>query len=224
MVLRRLELTGDEVVLDAGCGTGRVTERLLEQLPNGRIVALDRSPAMAALARRRLPADRVSVVVADLAAPLPVRDGSLDAIVSTATFHWVPDHAELFGRLARALRPGGQLVAQCGGAGNLASVTRVVAAIGHGWTGSRTYATPEETVPRLAAAGFVGIRCWLNAETTTFESREALAAFLRTVVLWPHLERLPPGEHDRFVDLVVDRVPGRVLDYVRLNILARQRP
>lgn len=221
-VLDRLGLAGDELVLDAGCGTGRVTERLLERLPRGHVIALDRSPAMAVLARRRLPSHRAGVMVADLAAPLPIGDARLDAVVSTATFHWVPDHGALFARLARILRPGGQLVAQCGGPGNIASVTDLLGGIGDAWRGPWTYATPAETEQRLAAAGFTGIECWLNDETTHFASSEALEAFLETVVLWPYLERLPEAEREAFIDLVVGRLPGPTLDYVRLNIVARR--
>lgn len=222
-VLERLDLAGGEVVLDAGCGTGRVTEALLGRLPAGRVVALDRSPAMVVLARRRLPPDRVSVVVADLSAPLPLRAGSLGAVVSTATFHWVPDHDALFRELSRVLRPGGQLVVQCGGRGNLGSVRGMLAEAGNGaWRGPWNYATAEATSARLEAAGFAGVRCWLNDEQTTFASREALGAFLRTVVLWPYLERLPEAEHESFVERVLDRLPDLVLDYVRLNMVARR--
>ena len=117
-VLDRLPLTGDERVLDAGCGTGRVTEVLAERLPNGHVVALDGSAAMVDEARDRLArfGDRVSYVVADLGSPIPL-DEPVDAILSTATFHWVPDHDALFANLAAVLRHGGWLVAQCGGVG-----------------------------------------------------------------------------------------------------------
>ena len=122
-VLDRLPLDGDERVLDAGCGSGRVTELLAARLPRGRVVALDGSPSMIEAARARLApfGDRIEYVVADLGRPLPI-DGTVDAILSTATFHWVPDHAALFANLAAVLRPGGRLVAQCGGAGNIATV------------------------------------------------------------------------------------------------------
>ena len=115
-VLERLTLEGDERVLDAGCGSGRVTELLANRLPDGRVVALDGSPSMIDAARERLApfGDRIEYVVADLGAPLPI-DGTVDAILSTATFHWVPDHDALFRNLAAVLRPGGRLVAQCGG-------------------------------------------------------------------------------------------------------------
>lgn len=222
-VLDRLELRGDERVLDAGCGTGRVTERLAERLPTGQVVALDASPAMIAEARRRLArfGDRVRYLVADLGRPIPLAQ-PVDAVLSTATFHWVPDHDALFRNLAAVLRPGGRLVAQCGGTGNIASVQAALATIGDGWLGPAHFETPEATEARLAAAGFVDIRCWLTEESVGFADRDALETYLRTVILGAHLERLPPEEHDGFVRAVADRLPTLAIDYVRLNIVARR--
>jgi trans-aconitate 2-methyltransferase len=223
VVVGRLPLRGDETVLDAGCGSGRVTELLLERLPNGRVVALDGSPSMIDQARVRLArfGDRVEYVVADLGDPLPL-SGPLDAILSTATFHWVPDHDALFRNLAAVLRPGGRLMAQCGGAGNIASVRRVLAATGDGWLGASHFETPEATTERLAAAGFEDVECWLAEEPTDFAPGEPLETYLRTVILGAHLERLPEGERDAFVRLVAERLPAPRIDYVRLNILARR--
>lgn len=220
-VLDHLELRGDERVLDAGCGTGRVTERLAERLPAGQVVALDASPAMIAEARRRLArfGDRVRYLVADLGRPIPL-DEPVDAVLSTATFHWVPDHDALFRNLAAVLRPGGRFVAQCGGAGNIARVQAALATIGDGWLGPAHFETPEATEARLAAAGFVDIRCWLTEEIVGFADRDALETYLRTVILGAHLERLPPTEHDGFVRAVADRLPTLSIDYVRLNIVA----
>jgi trans-aconitate 2-methyltransferase len=222
-VVDRLPLRGDETVLDAGCGSGRVTELLLERLPNGRVVALDGSPSMIDQARVRLArfGDRVEFVVADLGDPLPL-SGPLDAILSTATFHWVPDHDALFRNLAAVLRPGGRLVAQCGGAGNIASVRGVLATIGDGWLGASHFETPEATTERLAAAGFEDVECWLAEEPTDFAPGEPLETYLRTVILGAHLARLPEGERDAFVRLVAERLPAPRIDYVRLNILARR--
>jgi trans-aconitate 2-methyltransferase len=222
-VLDRLPLEGDERVLDAGCGSGRVTEMLLERLPRGAVVALDASAAMLDEARRRLAghAGRVEFVQADLARPLPV-DPPADAILSTATFHWVLDHDALFRNLAAVIRPGGRLVAQCGGAGNVASLKRVLAGIGDGWQGDYKFATPAETIERLLASGFVDVEAWLTNEPTRFEPGPPFEAFLETVCLRQQLERLAAAERPAFVRAVAERMPGAELDYVRLNIVARR--
>jgi trans-aconitate 2-methyltransferase len=222
-VLDRLPLAGDERVLDAGCGSGRVTEQLLERLQHGRVVALDGSPSMIEAARERLArfGDRVEYVVADLGRPLPI-EGAVDAVLSTATFHWVSDHDALFRNLAAVLRPGGWLVAQCGGVGNIARVQRVLAGIGDGWLGPVHFETVLATATRLDAAGFVGIECWLSDEPTRFEPGEPYETYLRTVVLGAHLDRLPKDEHDAFVRAVADGIGEPMIDYVRLNIVARR--
>jgi trans-aconitate 2-methyltransferase len=222
-VLERLPLEGDERVLDAGCGSGRVTELLATRLPRGHVIALDGSPAMIATARDRLAGfgDRIEYVVADLGLPLPIEE-PVDAILSTATFHWVPDHDALFANLAAVLRPGGWLVAQCGGVGNIASVERVLRTMGDGWLGPAHFETPMATTRRLDAAGFVDIECWLQDEPTWFEPGEPFETYLRTVILGAALERLAPAEHDAFVHEVAARLPEPLIDYVRLNIVARR--
>ena len=220
-VLDRLPLAGDETVLDAGCGSGRVTERLAERLPRGRVIALDGSPAMIAEARRRLDrfGARIEYVVADLGRPLPI-ERPVDAILSTATFHWVPDHDALFRNLAAVTRPGGMLVAQCGGVGNIASVQRVLGRVGDGWLGPAHFEMPEATRERLLAAGFVDVETWLHPEPTPLPPGEPLETFLATVVLGAHLERLPAEERAGFVHEVASRLPAPEIDYVRLNITA----
>lgn len=222
-VLERLPLAGDELVMDAGCGTGRVTEQLAERLPNGHVVALDGSPAMIDAAQARLArfGDRVRYVVADLGQPLPI-DGDVDAVLSTATFHWVPDHDAQFRNLAAVTRPGGRLVAQCGGFGNISRIKRAVASIGDGWLGPAHYETVEATERRLAAAGYVDIACWLTEEPTRFDPGEPFEAYLRTVALGPQVERLPEGERDDFIHEVAERIGEPLVDYVRLNISARR--
>jgi len=223
-VLDRLPLSGDERVLDAGCGSGRVTEALLERLPRGRVVALDASPAMLEEARRRLArfGDRVEFVEADLGLPLPV-EGTVDAVLSTATFHWVPDHDALFRNLAAVIRPGGRLVAQCGGAGNVEGLRRIARTVGDGFDPPRNFATPLATAARLEAAGFGHVEVWLSDAPTRLEPGEPLETFLETVCLREHVARLAPEERSAFVREVARRMPEPVLDYVRLNILAIRR-
>jgi trans-aconitate 2-methyltransferase len=228
VVLDRLPLRGDERVLDAGCGSGRVTEQLLERLPDGQVVALDGSSAMIDEARRRLgPDPRVTFVVADLLAPLPV-EPPVDAILSTATFHWIADHDRLFRNLAAVLRPGGRLVAQCGGGDNIATVLAAVDEVAEdfglvrGWHGSKFFATPEDTAERLTSAGFVDVRTWLNPEPTPLEPGEQLETFLATVILREHLPLIPAADRPRFVHAVAEHLPRPEIDYVRLNMTARR--
>ena len=222
-VLDRLKLDGGDAVMDAGCGSGRVTELVAERFTAARIVALDGSPSMIDQARGRLErfGDRVTFVLADLMHPLPVEE-PVDAIFSTATFHWIPDHDALFANLGGAMRPGARLVAQCGGAGNLGSVVRVLDELGADTFTGKVFATPEETEARLRRAGFDEIESWLHAEPTPFESLGALETFLRTVVLGDHVHGMSEDEASAFTHAVASRLPGLELDYVRLNIGAKR--
>jgi trans-aconitate 2-methyltransferase len=225
-VLDRLELRGEERVLDAGCGAGRVTAELVERFPHAHVIAVDGSEAMVSRTQELL-GGRVEAFAADLV-ELELTE-PVDAILSTAVFHWIPDHAKLFARLFECLRPGGQLEAQCGGAGNIAELHAVVdevctqAPYGQhfaGWRGPWRFATPEQTEPLLEAAGFSPVKCWLERKVLRSDEPEA---FLRAVSLGTHLERLPEELRDPFVAAVAERMGSPLeLHYVRLNISARR--
>lgn len=227
-VLDRLALEGHETVLDAGCGSGRVTRLLLERLPRGRVIAVDAAPSMVARARGAL-GDRAEVIEVGL---LDLElDRAVDAVFSNAVFHWIPDHPRLFARLHAALRPGGRLVAQCGGEGNVArfhEVAREVAAhepyAEHldGWEGPWNFASAHDTAQRLAGAGFGEVETWL--EPWPVQPAEPLA-FVTTVCLGAHLDALPEALREGYARAVVERCGDPVeLDYVRLNIHARRQP
>ena len=220
MVVDRLELRGEERVLDAGCGTGRVTAMLSERLPSGKIVALDGSESMITLARERLGVERVEFLVADLQRPLAV-DPPVDAVLSTATFHWIPDHDALFANLATVMRPGAQLEAQCGGRGNIASVEAALRDMGESFEGRKHFAGPEDTRRRLESAGFTDIETWLQDEPTPLD-REDLEPYLATVALGDHVEGMDERERTAFAHEVAIRLPASAIDYVRLNITARR--
>jgi trans-aconitate 2-methyltransferase len=224
VLLDRLELSGDERVLDAGCGSGRVTLMLVERLPDGHVIAVDAAPAMVEHARATL-RGRASVVRADLTEL--VLGERVDVVFSSAVFHWISDHDQLFARLRAALRPGGRMVAQCGGEGNVERFHEAARAVAAGapyaqhlagWKGPWNFAGAAETADRLRRAGFTGVKTWLEPYPVVPEDPED---YLRTVCLGHHLGQLPPALRDGYLRAVRERADDE-LDYVRLNILARR--
>lgn len=225
--LERLEpLRGDEVLLDAGCGSGRVTVELVRRVPRGRVYGVDVAPSMVAHARASL-GDRAVILCQDLV-ELELSE-PVEVVFSNATFHWIDDHDRLFAALHRALRRGGRLLAQCGGAGNIASFLRVVDAVAceepfadalEGWTPPGHFATPSETATRLKAAGFVDVECWLEPKPVTLADPRP---FVKTVCLVRHLDALPQSLRGRFADAVLAAAGSPLtLEYVRLNMTARK--
>jgi trans-aconitate 2-methyltransferase len=224
--LTRLSLGGDEIVCDAGCGSGRVTVLLADLVPRGRVYAVDVAPSMAEHARQAL-GDRAIVFCQDLVElqlPEPV-----DAIFSNATFHWIHDHDALFAALHRTLKPGGQLVAQCGGLGNIDAFRTTADEVAAedryapyflGWQRPWNYATDTDAAERLERAGFGEVSCWLEPKSVTPEDPRA---FVQTVCLVRHLDPLPAELREPFIDEVLARVgEPLVLEYVRLNMTARR--
>jgi trans-aconitate 2-methyltransferase len=224
VLLDRLDLSGHETVLDAGCGSGKVTLMLLERLPRGRVIAVDQAPSMVEHTRETLNG-RARVLQSDLT-ELEL-DDQVDVVFSSAVFHWISDHNRLFERLFAAMRPGGRMVAQCGGEGNVArfhEAARAVAATAPyaeflaGWAGPWNFAGPIETAARLERAGFGAVETWLEDYPVSPEDPKD---YLRTVCLGYHLEQLPEELRDDYVRAVFER-SGDELDYVRLNINARR--
>jgi trans-aconitate 2-methyltransferase len=222
--LARTALRGDEVVVDAGCGSGRVTALLADLVPKGHVYGVDVAPSMAAHARAAL-GERATIFcqdLVDLELPEPV-----DLVFSNATFHWIPDHDALFAALHRALKPGGRLVAQCGGQGNIDAFRLTADDVAAeppfakyfaDWRRPWNYATAEESTARLERAGFTDVRCWLEPKSVQPSDPRS---FVQNVCLVRHLDPLPEALRGQFIDAVLER-GGQplVLDYVRLNLTA----
>ena len=235
-VLDSIELRGDECALDLGCGPGRLTAELLERLPRGRVIAVDASPSMIAIARRELDhfGARVTLIESDLLA-LQL-DPLADLAFSTAVFHWVLDHERLFRVIHRALRPGGRLVAQCGGGPNLERIRRRAdrlmgdahfAEFFRDWKSPWNYSSAEATAERLRAAGFVEVETGLEETPIPFDHADAFRQFARNVVVRPYLAAIgDEARREEFLDALVNQAagdaPAFTLDYWRLNMRARR--
>ena len=228
-VLERLDPQPGERVLDVGCGTGRLTAEVAARTVR-LVIGADRSATMTAQARaRRDP--RTAFVLADGQA-LPFGQ-AFDAVFSTATFHWIPDHARLFAALHGVLKPGGRLVAQCGGGPNLARLLDRAHALMESprfkpwfraWSDPWNFAGVDETRTRLREAGFTSVEVSLEPAPTTFADALAYADFISCVCVRHHVDALPAPERAPFVATLAEETaaddPPYTLDYWRLNIAA----
>jgi len=237
-VLRRLQalpLRGSEHILDAGCGSGRVTAELLKAYPQATVMAVDASRNMVNEARKSLAGFGSRAMVEQLDLLDLALEQTVDVIFSTAVFHWIQDHDRLFANLFRALRPGGLLLAQCGGGPNLKRLrdrTERMAALPEfapffqNWKKVWNYALPEVTAERLRKAGFTDVDTGLEQAPTTLVDEETFRAFCSTITLGPYIERLPSDLQDRFLDPIAREAakddPPFTLDYWRLNMQARR--
>jgi trans-aconitate 2-methyltransferase len=251
-VLVRLAARPGERILDLGCGTGRLTVELVTAMGDGHVVAVDQSASMLAEAAAldvweyrgphsiAAPAGQVPrppclvhFVRAD-GARLPFVD-AFDAILSTATFHWILDHDALFASIYRALEPGGRLVAQCGGGPNLRRLLDRADALARtpaferyfeGWTNPWEFADVPTTIMRLDRAGFTAIDVSLEEAPTSLPDGPSFKDFLACVCVRKHVARLPEADRPAFLDSLTEQAsaddPPFTLDYWRLNIFARK--
>jgi trans-aconitate 2-methyltransferase len=223
-VVRRLPLTGVRRVLDVCCGTGRDALLLLETHPGLTVVGVDASLAMLGASSERLAAyeDRVELLRLDLRDAEPLHQ-PCDAAMSVAGLHWLPDHERVFGWLAASLVPGARFSGEWGGHGNIARVSAVLAELGLSDGSAWNFPTAEVTKRRLENAGFADVQVELRPAPVTFASREELLGYLETVVLGRHAESRPADELADLAAQIADRLPGGVVDYVRLEVTARRR-
>lgn len=226
-VLQRLEPQPGELLLDLGCGPGRDVERLLTMRPGVQVVGVDGSAKMLAEFDRRFAGQpAVRSVRADLTEPLtPDRIGlsrPADGIFSVACFHWVQDHAALFRNVAALLRPGGRLVAECGGAGNVRRVSEAIAAVKGAEPEHWTFEDVDATLSNLECAGLVVDDVRLRPDPLLLSDRDELETYLAAVVLGKELALMPADGGRAYVSAVARRLAGGTIDYERLEIEAHR--
>ena len=222
-------------ILDAGCGSGRVTAELLRIFPTCHVTAVDGSANMVSEARKTLAEfkDRVDIRQADLL-ELAYTD-EFDVIFSTAVFHWIKDQDRLFANLYRALRRGGLLHAQCGGGPNLERLRSRIRGLAarpefspyfEGLEGLWEYPGPELMAERLRKAGFAQAETGLEETPVHLPDEQNYREFVAAVIVHPFLPRMPQERGKMFMDELVAAAakddPPYTLDYWRLNMSARK--
>ena len=222
--LDRLRAVDGETILELGCGTGRDAAVLLAEHPGCRLIALDASPRMLTAAARTLApyADRVVLRQADLRAGFTL-DEPVDAVMSVATLHWIPDHPRVFGAVAAALRPGGRFVVDAGGEGQLQRVhraRRLVEGVAEPADATH-FAGVEATRAALVAAGFVDVAVRLRPDPLVLDEA-TLRPYLATIILGEVVRGMPAEDRDGYVDAVARAMGEPVIDYVRLEFEARR--
>ena len=214
-----------ERILDAGCGTGQLTAQIAAA--GAEVVGIDSSPAMIEQARRNVPGLRFEVH--DLC-DLPF-EAEFDAVFSNAVLHWVRRAEDAAASMARALKPGGRLVLEMGGKGNVRAVLgasdRALRDLG--------ISDPERYhpwfYPSIAEYSAILERCGLEVRSAALFDRptplqDGLAGFIDMFGA-KLLEPLPAGRRPEYYRLLEQYAPGIlksdsgwVADYRRLRVLA----
>ncbi len=222
-LLALLDPRPGEMVLDLGCGDGVLTERLVAA--GCQVVGLDLSPAMLRAARTR------GLAVCLMDAQFMGFVDTFDAVFSNASLHWMPRVDALLKGVRRALRPGGRFVAECGGAGNVATVRealhQALAARGLAAAGRDpwVFPDPKAMAGRLAHHGFRVVVLALIPRPTILPTD--LSGWLE-VFAGSFVQGLEPEQRAVLLDDVVERVRPHlqradgswVVDYVRLRLAA----
>jgi len=239
-LLSKLNLRGDERVLDIGCGDGEITAAIAQRVPRGRAVGIDSSKEMVDLATRRFPSERcpnITFLLKDAAALNFCED--FDAVFSNACLHWVIDHRPVLAGIRKCLKSSGRLLLQMGGKGNAATVLEAIDSVlktspwvkhFDGFVFPYAFCGPDDYRPWLEALGFNISRIELLPKDMVHQGADEFAAWLRTTWL-PYTERVPEPLREEFIYEIVAahsriRPPdadGRIqFTMVRLEVEARK--
>lgn len=236
-IIHELNLSGEEVVLDAGCGSGSVTFMVADKLPRGKVYGLDYSSEMIEKITR-------SVTERGIGNVTPIQDDltdfslpeRVDIVFSNAVFHWIHDDNGLFGSLFRATKPGGRLRAQCGGGNIFAKLMTAVNAVRArdpfddalaGIDDAKNYRTSEQATASMERNGWTDTRVDTFDAPVEFPDEDEAAVYLKTIILRDHVRHLSEDQHEPYIRAVIKEYIDRfgapfTADYVRLNLWARR--
>ena len=232
---------GNEIVLDAGCGSGRLTKILSIKVPQGKVIAVDSDLAMIRLAKENLAKfSNIEFIKMDIS-QLEIAE-KVDVVFSNAVLHWILNHKKVFECFWQILNPDGQLLIQCGGHRNLVKTLSIINKVSRSkefynyfcnnkgddiWRQTWYFAKKEDTERILQEIDFENIQVFLEDKEAKFHNKEEYFLFLKTIVLLPYLKYLPNDMlKDKFAKSVIQEIDTNAkelqwkLDFVRLNINA----
>ena len=217
-LIARLQLRGDEHILDVGCGDGKVTAEIARALPRGSATGIDASAEMIAFAKKMFPRGKFSNLEFQVMDAREINFGrQFDHIFSNAALHWVDDHQQILRGAARALKAGGRLVVSCGGRGNAHDVflalrpeMRLKRWREYFRKMPRPYFfhSPADYEKWLPKFGFKIQGLKLAPKDATYPGGDGFAAWLRTTWI-PYVQRVPEGEREEFIAAVTQRYVAR---------------
>jgi len=221
-LIAKLNLRGNEHILDVGCGDGKVTAEIARAIARGSVIGVDASRQMIAFAKKAFPAKnnpnlafrvmdarRIQSLVGRVTPCAP----RFDVIFSNAALHWVDDHQAMLRGAAAVLKPGGRLIVSCGGKGNAQDVfvaLRPVMRLARWRTFFRKlpkpyfFHAPEDYQKWLPRFGFKSGRIELAPKDANYSGVEGFAAWLRTTWL-PYTHRVPEKLREEFIAAVTER-------------------
>jgi trans-aconitate 2-methyltransferase len=208
-LITQLNLSGDEAILDVGCGDGKVTAEIARNVPRGVVLGVDSSAEMVEFAI----AQHLHPAIANLQfACMDAREidssSTFDVVFSNAVLHWVDDHQAFLRGVNRVLRSGGKLVISCGGKGNAADIVKVFGALSQqsSWQPyfinfqfPYFFHSPDEYGAWLAEAGFQSVRVDLVPKDMIHTGKEGLARWIRTTWM-PYIHRVPESRREELLE------------------------
>jgi trans-aconitate 2-methyltransferase len=213
-VIARLNLRGDEHILDIGCGDGKITAKMAALVPQGRVTGVDSSQEMIDFAQKRFPPAEYPNLRFERANVQSLSYiGGFDLVVSFACLHWIKDHPAVLRSIERSLKPGGRMLIQCSGRGSdddiFALSRRIIkndrwARYFQNYSNPHGIYGPDEYHAWLSLAGLEEVRVNLTAREMLFPGRSGLEGFIRTT--WLSLTScIPEEKREQFITEIADR-------------------